>query len=178
MTSERTLVLIKPDGFARGISGEIISRFEKAGLGLSAAWIGTASREKADAHYTVTAEWLQMVGERALEDCSRRGGDPIKDYGSNDPIEVGRGIKAGLTDYLVSGPLFAMIVEGRNAVRAVRGMIGSTFPLEAAAGSIRSLYSTDSSELASSEGRPVQNVIHASGNLEEAEVECKLWFGM
>src|SRR5690242_12718766 len=104
MATERTLILVKPDAFARGLSGEIIARFERKGLSIAAMKRMVVSRELAESHYAEHAE-RPFFGE--------------------------------LVQFITSGPILAMVLEGENAVRAARQVIGATDPLEAAPGSIR-----------------------------------------
>ncbi len=99
---ERTLILVKPDAFARNLSGEIIARFERKGLGIAALRHMTMTRELAEQHYAEHAE-RPFFGE--------------------------------LVEFITSGPLLAMVLEGPEAVRAARQVIGATNPLEAAPGS-------------------------------------------
>jgi nucleoside-diphosphate kinase len=70
-----------------------------------------------------------------------------------------------------------MIIEGNFAISNVRRLCGNTLPMEANPASIRGRYSIDSPDLSFAEERPVLNLIHASGNQEEAEYEINLWFG-
>ena len=81
-----------------------------------------------------------------------------------------------VVDYMVSGHTMPAIVKGENAVARVREIIGSTVPAEADPNSIRGMYSDDTMEQANAEGRAIQNIIHASGNIEEANAEIAIWF--
>src|ERR1700676_1468603 len=101
---DRTLILVKPDAFSRGLSGEIIARFERKGLKIVSLRAMTVTRELAERHYAEHAE-RAFFGE--------------------------------LVDFITSGPILAMVLEGPDAVRAARQVIGATDPLEAATGSIR-----------------------------------------
>ena len=130
---ERTLILVKPDAFARNLSGEIIARFERKGLQLAAMKMMTASRELAEAHYAEHAE-SPFFGE--------------------------------LVDFITSGPLVAMILEGDHAVTAARQVIGATDPIEATMGSIRADYALEV-------GR---NMVHGSDSDESAAREAALFF--
>ena len=96
---ERTLILVKPDAFARGLSGEIIARFERKGLAIAALRHMTVDRELAERHYAEHAE-RPFFGE--------------------------------LVEFITSGPILAMVLQGSNAVKAARQTIGATDPLEAA----------------------------------------------
>jgi len=130
---DRTLILVKPDAFARGLTGEIIARFERKGLRIVALQHMTMSRELAGRHYA-EHEGKPFFGE--------------------------------LVDFITSGPLVAMVLEGEEAVRAARQVIGATNPLEATTGSIRG-------DFAVAVG---QNMVHGSDSPESAERESTLFF--
>lgn len=85
-------------------------------------------------------------------------------------------IKKHLVKYMTSGPIIAMVWQGANSVKLVRKLIGSTEPLSSDVGTIRGDLVLDSYTLSDSDGRAVRNLIHASGNIEEAEKEISLWF--
>jgi nucleoside-diphosphate kinase len=131
---ERTLILVKPDAFARGLTGEIVGRFERKGLKIVALRHMTVSRELAERHYAEHAE-RPFFGE--------------------------------LVDFITSGPIVAMALEGQSAVKAARQVIGATDPLEAATGSIRGDFALEVG----------QNMVHGSDSTESAERECALFFG-
>ena len=130
---ERTLILIKPDAFARRLTGEIIARFERKGLRIATLKTMRMSTELAERHY---AEHLErpFFGE--------------------------------LVEFITSGMLVAMLLEGEQAVRAARQVIGATDPLEAAPGSIRG-------DFALAVG---QNLVHGSDSAESAARESALFF--
>ena len=130
---ERTLILVKPDAFARGLSGEILARFERKGLKIAAMRSMTMARELAERHY---AEHVQrpFFGE--------------------------------LVDFITSGPLVAMVLEGVDAVRAARQLIGATNPLDAAPGSIRGDFAIEMGA----------NMVHGSDSPESAAREAALFF--
>jgi nucleoside-diphosphate kinase len=130
---ERTLILVKPDAFARNLTGEIIARFERKGLRLVALQLMTMTRDLAAQHY---AE------------------------------HEGKGFYDELVEFITSGPLVAMVLEGESAIRAARQVIGATNPLEATTGSIRGDY-------AISVG---QNMVHGSDAPESAQREVGLFF--
>jgi nucleoside-diphosphate kinase len=131
---ERTLILIKPDAFARALSGEIIARFERKGLRVVALRHMTMSTELAERHYAEHAE-RPFFGE--------------------------------LVQFITSGPLVAMVLEGTDAVRAARQLIGATNPLEAAPGSIRGDFAIETGA----------NMVHGSDAPESAAREIELFFG-
>jgi nucleoside-diphosphate kinase len=130
---ERSLILVKPDAFARGLSGEIIARFERKGLRLAALRLMTMNAELAERHYE------EHVGKPFFEE---------------------------LVQFITSGPLVAMVLEGERAVEAARQVIGATDPLKADAGSIRGEY-------AISVG---QNMVHGSDSTDSAAREVALFF--
>ncbi len=134
MTVQRTLILVKPDAFARGLTGEIIARFERKGLRIAALRKLTVERELAEQHYAEHAE-RPFFGE--------------------------------LVDFITSGPLVAMVLEGHEAIVAARQVIGATNPLEAAPGSIRGDFALQTGE----------NMVHGSDSPASAERETGLFFG-
>lgn len=175
---ERTLVLIKPDGVERGLVGEIISRFERAGLKIVGLGIVKPSRKLIDKHYPKTKEWIENLGNNLLKTAEEFNlkVDLKKDYKVNNTYELGLKIREWLINFLSSGPVVKMVLEGPHAVKVVRKLVGKTVPFLAEPGTIRGDYSIDSPILANLEERPIKNLIHASGSLEEAEYEINLWF--
>lgn len=130
---ERTFVLIKPDGVAKGVCGDIISRFERRGLKIAGVKFFNILAEQADEHYK-----------------EHRG----KSFYSN------------LVNYIMSGPVLAMVLTGENAVKIVRAMIGPTNPAEAAPGTIRGDF-----------GLTIErNIIHGSDSISSAEREIEIFF--
>jgi nucleoside-diphosphate kinase len=174
---ERTLVLIKPDGVKRGIVGRMLSRFEDAGLKIVALRLLEVSKEYAENHYPNTPEWIKGMGEKTLQSYREQGKDPLKEMGTEDPMEIGNLIKGWNVDYLTSGPLVALVVEGPHAISVVRKMCGFTLPAFADAGTIRGDFSTTSPLVANELKRAVRNLVHASSNQEEADYEIGYWFG-
>ena len=130
---DRTLILIKPDAFARNLSGEIISRFECKGLRIAALKLMTVTEDLAKQHYA-EHEGKPFFGE--------------------------------LVDFITSGPLVALVLEGHEAVKAARQVIGATNPLEAAPGSIRGDFALEVGK----------NMVHGADSNESAEREAKLFF--
>lgn len=173
---ERTLVLVKPDGVQRGLVGEILARFERAGLKLVALKMVRAPRELLERHYPADETFLRTIGGKTKEAFEAYGLDVRERMGTEDPVEVGRRVREWLVDFMGSGPVVAAVVEGVHAVSAVRKLVGQTLPVFADPGTIRGDWSTDSPTLANLEQRPVRNLVHASGTLEEAEYEVRLWF--
>jgi len=131
--SERTLVLVKPDGVSRGLVGEVISRIERKGLKLAALELRNVERAVAEQHYAEHAE------------------KPF--FGS-------------LLEFITSGPVAAMVVEGENAIAAFRQLAGATNPVQSATGSIRGDFAVE-----------VQyNIVHGSDSPESSKREIDLWF--
>ncbi len=176
LTQEKTLVLIKPDGVKRGLIGEIIDRIEQRGLKIIALKMFQATTEKIDAHYPKNPEWIHRLGEKSLGTYVKYGLDPLKELGTNDANEIGKMVRSWLLDFMTSGPLVKMVVQGVHAVDMVRKLCGNTLPNLAEMGTIRGDYSVDSAALANSGKRAVHNIIHASENPEEANHELEYWF--
>ncbi len=130
---ERTLILVKPDAFARNLTGEIIARFERKGLRIAAL-----------KHMQVT------------EDLARQH------YGEHE----GKPFFGELVDFITSAPLVAMVLEGTDAIRAARQVIGATNPLEAAPGSIHGDFALEVGK----------NMVHGSDSPDSAQREAKLFF--
>ncbi len=174
---ERTLVLVKPDGVKRGLTGEVIHRFEMRALKVVAIKMIQGSKEEIAKHYPSTdAAWLTLIGNKTLENYQQYGKDPVAECGTADPLEIGKKVYSWLEEFMSSGPIVAMVVQGLHAVDMVRKICGATLPSKADMGTIRGDYSTDSPTLANMEKRPIRNIVHASGNLEEAANEISLWF--
>lgn len=174
---ERTIVLVKPDGVKRGLVGEIISRFEKVGLkivGMKMVWV---DKERVLKHYpTSRKEWVVKVGEKTLKAYQEYGTDPRKHLGTLEPEEIGKMVCNWLVEYLTSGPVVAILLEGSHAVTVVRKVAGYTYPDSAIPGTIRGDLSIDSPDLANERKRAGKNLVHASGTVEEAKFEEELWF--
>jgi nucleoside-diphosphate kinase len=130
---ERTLILVKPDAFARGLTGEIIARFEAKGLKI------------------VALQHRQLDEEIAKKHYAEHDGKPF--FGE-------------LVEFITSGPLVAMVLEGTEAVRSARQLIGATNPLEAAPGSIRGDFAIEVG----------QNMVHGSDSPESGKREAALFF--
>ena len=145
---ENTLVLVKPDGVSRALTGEIISRVEKMGLKTVALKMLHATKEMAGKHYTE-------------EDIGARLGEKIRNL---------------LIDFVTEGPIVAVVIQGDEAVEVVRKMCGATEPKSALPGTIRGDYSHHSYDLNNEAGSAVRNVIHASSDKAAAEYEIGVWF--
>ncbi|MFH1210827.1 MAG: nucleoside-diphosphate kinase [archaeon] len=144
---QKTLVLIKPDGVERGLTGEIIHRLERKGLKIIALKMVWVDKELALQHYD--------------EDITRRRGEKVRKQ---------------LVDFVTSGPIIAMVLEGVEAIENVRTICGVTEPKAAQPGTIRGDFSPISFRYADSKEIVVKNTIHASANEQDAEKEIKLWF--
>ena len=130
---ERTLILVKPDAFARGLTSEIVARFERKGLKI------------------VAMRHMQVTEDLAKQHYAEHDGKPF--FGE-------------LVEFITSGPIVAMVLEGEQAIKAARQVIGATNPLEATTGSIRG-------DFAVAVG---QNMVHGSDSAESAEREAALFF--
>ena len=137
MTTERSLVLVKPDGFARGLTGEVIRRIERKGYRLVALRILTPTREMLGQHYAEHAE-KPFFGE--------------------------------LVDFMSSGPVTAIVVEGNQCIAGFRSLAGTTDPTKAAPGTIRGDLGRDWGQ------GSTENVVHGSDSPESAARELAIWF--
>ena len=131
---ERTLILVKPDAFARGFTGEIVARFENKGLKI------------------VAMRHMQVTEDLAKQHYAEHDGKPF--FGE-------------LVEFITSGPIVAMVLEGESAIKAARQVIGATNPLEATTGSIRGDFAIEVGK----------NMVHGSDSPESGEREAKLFFG-
>lgn len=172
---ERTLVIIKPDGVARGLIGQIISRLEQAGLCILDARMTQATEKQIQDHYAEDPEWLENAGGRAVEVLSKKGIDWRVLTGCDTAPDVGRLIRMRLVDYMCSGPIMVLQVTGATAVRKARQIVGTTLPLEAEAGSLRGRFCTDDLVVSFQEKRALHNIVHASGDASEALREIEIW---
>ncbi|MFD5563817.1 nucleoside-diphosphate kinase [Kitasatospora griseola] len=143
---ERTLVLLKPDAVARGLSGRVLQRFEDAALKI----VGTKMKWM-DAEFT----------RKHYADLEERLGPEVYNLTAT---------------FMQQGPVIALVLEGYDAIATVRKIVGSTYPDQAPAGTIRGDFSHMSRGSSIAVGKAVANLIHASGNREEAAQEVELWF--
>jgi nucleoside-diphosphate kinase len=173
---ERTLVLVKPDAVKRGIVGRILTRFEEVGLKMVGLKLVQASREHVEKHYPNTPEWIRGMGEKTLQTYREQGKDPVTEIGTDDAMEIGTMIKNWNVDYLTSGPLLALVLEGAHAISVVRKMCGFTLPAFADPGTIRGDFSITSPIVANELKRAVRNLVHASSDTQEAGYEIAHWF--
>lgn len=132
--SERTLVLVKPDGVARALIGEVIARIERKGLRIGSLEMRVVPEDVAKQHY------------------AEHAGKPFFN---------------SLIEFITSGPLVAMVVQGERAIPAFRQLAGGTDPVDKATpGTIRGDF-----------GLQTQlNLVHGSDSVESAEREIRLWF--
>lgn len=173
---EKTLVLMKPDAVVRGIVGEILHRFERAGIKMIGSKLIRIDENFGSKHYKHDDDWKLKVGSRNIEDCKKFGLDVLEAFGTEDPRKIGELIDKRNAEFLSKGPVFVLVLEGPQAVSKVRSLIGPTFPDIAPAGTIRGDFGTDSAFSGMKRKRTTYNMIHASGSLEEAMEEIKLWF--
>lgn len=169
---EKSLVLIKPDGVQRGLIGEIIGRFEAVGLKLVALKMVHPSHEDVDKHYALTEEWMMGVYSKSKAKYEANG----QVFPYSDHIAYGTEIKRGLVNFLKSAPIVAMVLEGEQAVSLIRKLVGATEPASSLPGTIRGDLSHDTYALSNAQNRPIRNLIHASGTVEEANKEIPIWF--
>lgn len=143
---EQTLVLLKPDAVQRGIMGRVIQRFEDAGLKIIAARMVWADKKTASEHYS---------------DVAKRRGKKVFNY------NVG---------FISEGPVLALVIEGIEAVEAVRKIVGSTEPKSAPPGTIRGDFAHISFSWSDKKKKVVRNIIHASSSVSDAAKEIAIWF--
>ena len=175
LRKEQTVVLVKPDGVQRGLIGEILTRFERMGLKIVALKLVSVPKEMAQKHYPESrTALLEGIGKKTLDTYAKYGRDPKEELGTMDPLELGRMVNRWNIDLITSGPVVAILLEGLHAVDNVRMAVGNTLPTFAQPGTIRGDYSVDSPALANAKKRAVRNLVHASGNAEEAKDETEL----
>jgi nucleoside-diphosphate kinase len=173
---ERTLVLIKPDGVERALVGEILSRLERIGLKIVGLKFVRADRGVLERHYADDETWIRTIGGKTKEAFESYHMDVMQMMGTDDPLAIGRQVREWLIDFMQSAPVVAAVFEGVHAVTVTRKVVGNTLPAFAAPGTIRGDFSADAPTVANAARRPVRNLIHASGTVEEASHEIRLWF--
>lgn len=137
MSTEKTLILVKPDGVARGLVGEVISRIEAKGYAIDALRMLQADRAILEKHY---AE------------------------------HVGKPFYEPLVEFMMSGPIVAIVASGNRVIEGFRSLAGVTDPTAAAPGTIRG-------DLARDQGtKVVQNIVHGSDSIESATREIQIFF--
>ncbi len=143
---ERTLVILKPDAIQRGLAGRIIQRFEDAGLKV-----------------------IGMKMKQMDPDFTRRHYADLED-------RFGPSVYQATASFMQQGPVIAFVLEGAEAVVNVRKIVGKTFPNESMPGTIRGDFSHTSKAYSEANNQVVANLVHASGNTDEAKYEVELWF--
>lgn len=146
---ERTLIIFKPDALQRGIMGEILTRFERAGLKVVGMKMLAPNRDQYYGHYETIGKLVSRRGEKTFNN---------------------------VLGMMMQGPVVAAVLEGVEAIEVVRKLVGSTEPKSAAIGTIRGDYCHMSYSRADAEGKGVPNLIHASADVSDAEQEIKHWF--
>ena len=175
---ERTFCMIKPDGVMRGAIGDVIHRFERVGLKIVAVKMLVPTAEQVRAHYPMSDEaWVERLGEKCLSGFESLDCEAVDVLGTDNKMTLGKDVTESLVQYMTSGPVVAMIIEGIQAIEMVRKLCGHTLPAKADVGTIRGDYSVDSPAIANAEKRSIHNIIHASENADEANNEIGLWFG-
>ncbi len=174
--TERTLIFLKPDGVQRGLIGEVIGRLERTGLKVIGLKMLRPTADLLARHYPSDDGFLRTIGGKTREAFEAVGLDVRQQTGTDDPLAIGRQVRQWLIDFVSSGPVVAFVLQGTHAVTVTRKLVGDTLPYRAAPGTIRGDLSADSPTVANLQKRPVRNLVHASGTLEEAEFEIALWF--
>jgi nucleoside-diphosphate kinase len=146
---EQTLIILKPDTLQRGIAGEVLSRFERAGLKIIGAKMLQPSKDHYFHHYETIGQMVSRRGQKAFDVT---------------------------LDMMQQGPVLAMVLEGVEAVGIVRKLVGTTEPKSALPGTIRGDYAHMSFGHADEKQLGIPNMIHASGDPEEAKKEIAHWF--
>lgn len=175
---ERTFVMIKPDAMKKNMAGEILKRYQEAGLRVAAIKIMIPDKDLAEKHYPKSEKQLTGMGKKTIQssiDADKKS-SLIEIFGSEEPMEIGLLLREWLVKYITSHPVIAIVLEGENAVKKVREITGFTDPSKAEKGTIRGDLGIDMIEKANKERRATENLVHASGSLEEAENEINLWF--
>ncbi len=164
---QQTFIIIKPDGVQRGLTDEIIKRYEAVGLKVVKRKDMTAPLSVVEKHYPMDPEYLKLIGEKTIA-----AGQAV-----TSAEDQGRKVVTWLRKFITSGPIVALVLEGEDAVKVARKTTGFTDPSTAEKGTIRGDLGTDNILDANREERPVWNLIHASGSPNEAKKEIQLWFG-
>lgn len=149
MKIEQTLIIFKPDTIQRGITGEILTRFEKAGLKIVATKMVAPNEKHYHKHYENIGNMISRRGQKAFDVTLK---------------------------FMRDGPVIAMVLEGIEAISLVRKLVGTTEPKASLPGTIRGDYAHMSFVHADEEGLGVPNLIHASVDAGDAEKEIAHWF--
>jgi nucleoside-diphosphate kinase len=140
---ERTFVIIKPDGIQRSLVGEILSRFERAGLKVVGMKFGMADSTKLWAHYNKDDAWFMKKGTGIVENLTAAG-KPI----TKDAMGYGKGIIEALVSYITSGPVLMIALQGNQSIAVVKKLTGGTEPATSDVGTIRGDFTLDSYQMA------------------------------
>lgn len=161
---QETLVILKPDALERNKAGSIIKYYEESGLKiLDMRFYKKVELDQLKKHYPDSM--ALSIGKKA------KAAVPS----ITDPEAHGMKVLTALRNYFSRGPVLAIKIGGEDAIIEVRRITGYTDPATAGKGTIRGDLGVDSIAKSTDEGRAVENLVHASGNLEEAEAELKLW---
>ena len=170
--TQRTLVIVKPDGVQRALVGEIIRRFERVGLKIVGMKMVVADAELVRRHYSSDPNWKREVGEKLLKN-KKEAGDDVS--GLSAP-ELGDRVLNQLTRFMTAGPMVALVLEGAYAVKLTRKLVGTTEPFSSDVGTIRGDFVLDSYAMADGDNRAIRNIVHASSGTGDAEKEIAVWF--
>ncbi len=168
---ELTFAILKPDAIQRGLVGEIVSRFERAGLKIVAMKLTMLEEKKLWDHYNKDESWFLKKGANIANERKASGLPADK-----EPIEYGKDIIRALVKFMTSGPVVVLAIEGNQAVTVVKKLVGGTEPSTSDVGTIRGDFTLDSYAISAIDDRAVRNLVHCSDAVEEAERELKLWF--
>lgn len=156
---------MKPDALERNLVGAIIDRFERAGLKvIDVRFYARVEREMLSKHYPDSM--AESLGKKAQ----------LSSPGITNPVAHGMKVLDRLKKYFTRNPVLAIRFGGDDAIALVRKVTGYTDPATAEKGSIRGDFGIDSIAKSTAEKRACENLIHASGTLEEAKQELALWF--
>ncbi len=171
MAYNKSLVILKPDAVKRNLIGQIVGRFEDKGLKVLAMEMIQADDATVRSHYqSDNRDYVLTIGH---VDVSGKSSEELEQiYQKNIKIVE------NLQQALQSGPVVKIIFQGgEDTVPLIRQIVGKTDPAKSDPGTIRGDLGEDSFEQSDKEARAVWNLVHASGNDEEAQTEIKLWFG-
>jgi len=149
LKEERTLIILKPDAVQRGITGEILARFERVGLKIVGAKMLKPDYDHYFHHYENIGKMISRRGQKVFDVT---------------------------LEMMNSGPVIAFVLEGIEAVSLVRKMVGVTEPKSALPGTVRGDYAHMSYSHGDKNGIGIPNLIHASGDTNEANAEIAHWF--
>jgi nucleoside-diphosphate kinase len=169
--NQQTFVFIKPDAVQRSLVGTFIQKFEQAGLKVVASKFMIPEEAKLWTHYNKDDAWYTAKGENMVKNLQEKGLEVTK-----PAIEYGKDIVRSLIDFMTSGPVMAMVLEGNEAVDTVVKLVGSTEPKSSDVGTIRGDFTSDTYKIANLDNRAVRNLMHCSDTPENAQTEINIWF--